>query len=202
MENKNRRRHGGRHDNLFEKLRGWRLAVSIDGEAIARGAVIALLLVFFSLLQTTLFTTFSPFGVVPDLILPLVIAVAMTERHKWGGVFGVIAAFVIESIGGSRLTILPLLYMPAGDFVGILRANNFRDTFATRALFTVVSSFVRAIFSLIIIFSTLGGVTLPSALMTAVIPEFFANIIFAIIPHAAAKLALSPFNKSRDDRIG
>ena len=96
-------------DSLTEKVRGWRLGLSLDGESLAKGGVCALLLIFFALLQTTLFTRFKPFGAVPDLILPLVAAIGMTEKEKWGAVFGVIAAFVIESLGGSTVTLLPIL---------------------------------------------------------------------------------------------
>ncbi len=189
------------NENIFERFRGWRLSMTIDAESVVKGIVIALLLVFFALLETTLFTRFRPFGAVPDLILPLVVAVAMSEREKWGAVFGLIAAFVIESLGGSSLTILPLLYMPTGYIIGILSVHYFRDSAATRALYTGVTSLFRSIFTLISIFATMGGVTLISALREAVLPELASNVIFAFLPHVIAALCLHPFHKSRDDRV-
>ena len=73
----------------------------IDTDVLWRVLISAGLLIFFALLQTTIFARFRPFGAVPDLMLPLVIAIGMTEREKWGAVFGVAAAFVIESLGGA-----------------------------------------------------------------------------------------------------
>ncbi|MBE6542321.1 MAG: hypothetical protein E7672_07735 [Ruminococcaceae bacterium] len=190
-----------KNENIFEKFRGWRLNMSIDSEALIKGIVIGILLVFFSLLETTLFTRFKPFGAVPDLILPLVIAVAMSEREKWGAIFGVVAAFVIESLGGSSLTLLPILYMPVGYIVGILNVHYFRDSFATRALYTVVTSAARSIFTLIALFATTDGVRFVTAIVYVMLPEILCNIIFAAIPHLFAIAALAPFHKSRDARV-
>lgn len=189
-----------RGESFFQRFHGWRLSLTIDGESIAKAAIIAALLVFFSLLETTLFTTFHPFGVTPDLILPLVVAAAVFEREKWGAVFGVIAAFVIESLGGSTLTILPILYMPVGYVIGILSVHYFRDCFATRALYTAVTSLLRAVFTMITIFTTYGGVTLITALKVSVLPELLCNIVFAVLPHAAVSLCLGPFHKAREER--
>ncbi len=186
--------------SLLERLRGWRLGISIDVETVAKGVVCALLIVFFALLQTTMFTRFRPFGVVPDLMLPLVIAIAMTEHERWGAICGIIAAFVIESLGGESLTLLPLLYMPCGYLCGILTVHYFRDALPVRALYTVVSSVLRGVFTCIIALSTLGGLSIVTLFSKAVIPEFFANVIFAALPHLAAKLCLRPFHKTREER--
>ena len=188
-------------ESLTDRFREWRLALNMDGEAIAKGTVCALLIVVFSLIQTTLFTRFRPFGAVPDLILPLVIAIAMTERERWGAVVGLIAAFVIESLGGSRLTLLPLLYMPSGYVCGLLTIYYFRDSAAVRALYTGVSSAVRAVFTFITLAMTVSDISLATAVICVVLPEFAANLLFAVIPHAAAYFALRPFNKSRDAKV-
>ena len=186
---------------LRDEFRGWRLRFSIDGEAILKGFVCAFLIIFFSLIQTTLFTKFKPFGAIPDLILPLVVAISMTEREKWGAVCGICGAFIIESIGAQTMTLLPVLYMLSGYVCGALTVFYFRDSIAVRALFTVSTCVFRAAFSLIVILTTVGNVTLPEAFSAAVIPEFFANIIFSILPHAAAKLCLKPFHRSRAERV-
>ena len=186
--------------SFLERVRGWRLAISIDAETVMKAVVCAALIVFFSLLQTTLFTKFRPLGVVPDLMLPLVIAISMTEHEKWGAICGVCAAFVIESLGGGALTLLPLLYMPCGYLCGILTVHYFRDSVAVRAMYTVSSSVLRGVFTAIIALSTLGGVSIVTLFTDALIPEFFANIIFAALPHVITKFCLRPFNKTREER--
>lgn len=196
----NRNSQTDHRDSLSEKVRGWRLGLNLDGESIAKGLVCGLLLIFFSLLQTTLFTTFRPFGAVPDLILPLVTAIAMTEKEKWGAVFGVIAAFVIESLGGSTVTILALLYMPVGYFCGLITTYYFRDAFLVRLLYTLVTSAVRCVFTLASLAFTLNQFNLITCLTDAVLPELLAGLTFAFLPHLAAKLALRPFHLTREER--
>ena len=173
----------------------------IDTDVLWRVLISAGLLIFFALLQTTIFARFRPFGAVPDLMLPLVIAIGMTEREKWGAVFGVAAAFVIESLGGAPLSLLALLYMPAGYLAGILTIEMFRDSFAVRALFTVVGCAVHMLFTLATMALTVEGFTFLRGLTEAVLPEFLASVVFAALPHLLAKAALRVFHKPREERV-
>ena len=187
------------NESLRERLHGWRLGVSLDGESIVKGLICAFLLIIFSLTQTTLFTRFRPFGAVPDLILPLTVAVAMVLREKWGAVFGLISAFIIESLGGSSFTILPILYMLTGYIVGICSIYYFRDSVAVRIIYTLFTSAARAAFTLITLFATVGDLDLLYAFTAVLIPEFAANTVFAFLPHIAAKLILRPISyKSKE----
>lgn len=173
--------------SLKETLGGWRLKASIEIEPIIRALVCLVLISFFALLQTTLFARFRPFGAVPDLMLPLVVAIAMIAREKWGAVCGILAAFVIESLGGATVTILALLYMPVGYICGLLTVYYFRDGLAVRALYTVVTALAKALFDLVILATSMPSVSLPGAFRYVLIPEFFATIVFAFLPHLAVK---------------
>ena len=173
----------------------------IDLDVALRLLVSAGLLLFFALLQTTIFARFRPFGAVPDLMLPLVIAIGITEREKWGAVFGIVAAFVIESLGGAPVSLLALLYMPAGYLSGILTIENFRDSFAVRVLFTVVGCAVHMGFTLATIALTVEGFSVPLAMKTAVLPELLSSLVFAALPHLAAKAALRTFHKPREEKV-
>ena len=173
----------------------------IDTDILWRVLVSAGLLIFFALLQTTIFARFRPFGAVPDLMLPLVIAVGMTEREKWGAVFGVAAAFVIESLGGAPVSLLALLYMPAGYLSGILTIEMFRDSFAVRLLFTAVGCALHMLFTLATLALTVEGFTFLRGLTGAVLPEFLSSMVFAALPNLLAKAALRVFHKPREERV-
>ena len=191
------------HDkkNPMDVIRDKLFAFSFNGVAILKALVCGILLIFFALFQTTLFARFRPFGVVPDLILPLVCAIGMTEHEKWGAIFGIVAAFVIESLGGSTVTLLPLLYMPAGYLCGILTTYYLRDSITVRAIYVAGSAFLRSLFTLFTLLATVGGITLGTAFSKVVLPELLANILFGLIPHYTAKLCLRPFNKTRAEKI-
>lgn len=173
----------------------------IDTDILWRVLVSAGLLIFFALLQTTIFARFRPFGAVPDLMLPLVIAIGMTEREKWGAVFGIAAAFVIESLGGAPVSLLALLYMPAGYLSGILTIEMFRDSFAVRLLFTAVGCALHMLFTLATLALTVEGFTFLRGLTGAVLPEFLSSMVFAALPHLLAKAALRVFHKPREERV-
>ena len=173
----------------------------IDTDILWRVLISAGLLIFFALLQTTVFARFRPFGAVPDLMLPLVIAIGMTEREKWGAVFGIAAAFVIESLGGAPVALLALLYMPAGYLAGILTIEMFRDSFAVRLLFTAVGCAVHMLFTLAALALTVDGLPILRGLTEAVLPEFLASMVFAALPHLLAKAALRVFHKPREERV-
>lgn len=195
MQNHNR----NPEESLLEKLHGWRLGLSPNGESIMKGLVCAFLLIIFSLTQTTLFTRIRPFGAVPDLILPLTVAAAMSFREKWGAVFGLVSAFVIESLGGSSFTILPILYMLTGYTVGLFSVYYFRDSVAVRIIYTLASSAARSVFTLITICATVAEIDLVYLLSNILIPEFLANLCFAFLPHIAAILFFKPFTHSRKE---
>ena len=77
-------------------------------------------------LQTTFFTRFRIFNSVPDLILPMVVAVAISENEKWASIFGLVAGIIIDALSGSALVLLPLLYVLVGYIAGLLCIHFFR----------------------------------------------------------------------------
>ena len=185
---------------LLGKFNSWRLSFSIDGQAIAKGVIVAVFIVFFSITQTTLLSRLRPFGAVPDLLLPLVVAVAMAEREKWGAVVGLISAFVIDALGGVTVMLLPLLYVPAGIFVGLLTTYRFRDSIPVAILFTAVTSVLRFFVSFLLALFTVHGVTPLQALLDFALPGLYANLIFAVFPHLFVRLSMRPFHKTRAER--
>ncbi len=85
---------------------------SIEGVDVARFFICAALLVLFASFQVTLFSKFRPFGAVPDLMIAFTVAIAFSEGERFGGIAGLVGAFVIESLSGTGVALLPLLYMP------------------------------------------------------------------------------------------
>ena len=188
--------------SIREKFNGWRLGISIDSQDIIKILVIAVLTVFFTILQTTLFTRFRPFGVVPDLILPFVMATAVIEKEKWGGITALIAAYVIDAAGGTTVTLLPLLYVPAAIALGLLTTHRLRDSFSVAALYTVITSILRGGITFAIVMLTVHKITVAEALTDRVIPEIIANICVAAFPQIITRLCLRPFHKTRAERTG
>ena len=186
-------------ESFKDRFNGWRLGFSVDVGEIFKVIVTALLLVFFVILQTTFFTRFRPFGAVPDLMLPFVIAIASLE--KYGAIVALIAAYVIDAAGGSSIMLLPLLYVPAAYAVGILITHWFEDSFAVAALFTVISSVLRGVITFIIAAVSIEGITPWQIFCDMVFPELGANILMAAFPQLLTRLCIKRFRKTRNERL-
>ena len=187
---------------LREKFNGWRLGITLDAEDLIKVGVITVLIIVFTLLQTTLFTRFRPFGAIPDLMLPFIIALSVLEKEKWGSIVALIAAYVIDAAGGTTLTLLPLLYVPTAFLVGLLTTHRLRDSLSVNIVYTILTSLVRVGITFIIVMFTVNKITVADAFYDRVIPEFFANIVIAPFPQILTRLCLRPFHKTRAERTG
>lgn len=173
-----------------------------EGDTLLKGAVCGLMILFFALLQTTVFSRFRPFGAVPDLMLPLVVAISMTEGEKWGSVCGIAAAFLVESLGSTGATLLPLLYAAVGYFCPILTTLYFTDSPPVRILYTVLSGIGRALMTLLYLALHVTDFAFLPLIGSVILPEYAATICLSILAHLAVRFCLHPFHRSREERTG
>ncbi len=186
---------------IIDRLYMTWMGITIDIDTVIKSLIIAGMILLFAILQTTVFSRFSPFGATPDLMLGLVIAVGTTEGERWGGATGLAAAFLIEALGTSGITLLPLLYVPVGYTVGVLCTEYLRDSALIRIIYTLGAGILRAIFTAIyanIAFDKIDAGLLFTAIL---IPEYFSTALMSFIPHVTEWFALKAFHKSREDRI-
>jgi len=190
----------------WHRLGSWRKLFHIptfrlEPEKFLKAAVCGALVILFSLLQTTIFARFRPFGAIPDLMLPLVIAIAMREGERWGAVWGLIAAFVIESLGAGGVSLLPLLYGAAGYFCPIITELHLSDTIPVRLIYTAVSGVGRALITLIYLAIYVHDFHLVELVSGVIAPEYASTFVMAFLPHLAVRLCLRPFHKTRAERV-
>lgn len=193
---------GGFLSVIRDRFNSWRLGLSVDPDSLVKGIVIGVLIAVLTLLQTTLFARYRPFGAIPDLLLPFVIAVAALERERWGAVVALIAAYVIDAAGGTEIMLLPLLYVPSAYAVGILTTHRFRDSFPVIVMYTVITSVLRGVVTFIIATVSVHGIAPAETLTTIVLPELGANLLLAAFPQILTRLCLRPFHKTRAQRTG
>lgn len=173
----------------------------IEEDTLLKGLLCAFLILFLALLQTTAFARFRLFGAIPDLMLPLVVAIAMREGERWGAVCGLAAAVVIQSLGASGPALLPLLYVPAGYFCPIITRLYLTDSAAVRLIYTAVCGVGRAIVTLFCLALTVDSFSLPQLLSGVIVPEYASTFVMSVPVHLAVRLLFRPFHKPRSERV-
>ncbi len=191
-----------RSSSLRERFNGWRLGFSVDKELLLKIIITAVVLVFLVVVQTTVFTVVRPFGCVPDLMLPFVVAVATLEKEKFGAVTALFAAYIIEAAGGTEITLLPLLYVPVAYAVGIMSTHSFRDSFPVAVMYTGAAVLLRGVITFAVALITVHSISVTNALADIVLPELLVNMIFAPFPQLFIRLCMLPFRPKREEKIG
>ena len=153
------------------------------------------------LAQTTFCRRFTFFGAVPDLMLPFVIAVATAEGERWGGVFGLAAAFVSEALGGTGLTILPIIYMPVGYVCGLLGRYYLTGSMAVRAMYSLCSLVPRALATWIYVCRVYDNFDGAYVLLHTILPEAAITFICSLPMHLIIWAIMRPFHKTREQRV-
>ncbi len=177
------------------------MGITVDLDTIIKSLIIGGMILLFAILQTTVFSRFAPFGATPDLMLALVIAIGTTEGERWGGATGLAAAFLIEAMGGTGITLLPLLYMPVGYTVGVLCTEYLRDSIVIRLIYTFGAGILRAVITAVYVNISFDKVDAGLLFSSILIPEYFSTALMAFLPHVTEWFALKAFHKSREDRI-
>ena len=172
---------------------------SVNGADVARAFIAAAIIIVLAPLQVTVFSRFRPFGAVPDLMLCFTVAIAFSEGERFGGICGLVSAFVIESLSGVGIALLPLLYMPVGFFGGIIAKNMLGDTFYSRAAMMAAAAAGRAVISVIYCMTQMN-ITFGQTFSSVVIPEFFSTLIISPVVFVIVWLCYRYFHKTRAEK--
>ena len=173
----------------------------LEEDAIWKCVLCCVLVALLALLQTTLFARFRPFGAIPDLMLPFVVAFSMREGERWGAAAGLAAAFVIEALGSSGITLLPLLYVPVGYLCPIVTRLYLRDSIPVRLIYTAASGVGRAVFTLLYLAIHLPDFSSGALFGGVVLPEYASTFLLAMPVHLLVWLLFRPFHKPRSERV-
>lgn len=186
---------------INDRLQSLRMNITLNSEDIIKGVICAVHIMLWAMVQTTFFAHFPLFGTVPDLMLSLTAAIALMEGEKWGGVCGLIAAFVIQALGnsGTGPELLALLYMPAGYVIGILSRYYFSNSLPVKAMYIAACGLGRAAVSAVTAAVMLDA-PLKRILADIVVPEFFSTAAMAPIIYFVVWLTLKHFHKTREQR--
>ena len=140
---------------------------------ISHTVCISLLLILLSVLQVTVFARHSLFGATPDLVLCAVLCVGFFLGRHAGAITGIGAGVLIEALGGSGITLLPVAYLLVGYVAGYYARVLAAKQFASYLVFLVFSLLLRE------------GITLTYICLHYSSFHLIHVFIFTLLPEAA-----------------
>lgn len=184
---------------IEDRLDGISIAIPFTADQFLRGLICAVLIIFFAMLQSTFFSRFKPFGAIPDLMFALTVAIAFSEGEKWGGVCGIAAAVIIDSLTNVGISLLPILYMMAGVMCGYLVRDFFSNTALPRVAVITLFTFGRSVVTLICAV-TVTDAPISSIIIDMIIPEYFSTVLMSAPVYLVVWLCFFRFHKTRAER--
>ena len=134
-------------------------------------------------------------GIVPDLVLCAVVAVAMAEDERVAGICGVAAGFFIDAVGAVGISISPLLYGICGYLTGVLVRFFLRRNFPSYLIYVACAAAARSVVTLMTVYMSQSAVPLYSAFADIVIPEFLLTVLCSPVLYLIIALPLARKNK-------
>ena len=174
--------------------------IVLERETLIKAGICAALMILFTLLQTTIFSSLRPFGAVPDMMLSAVIAIAVSEGEKWGAVCGLISSLLISSVGTTGFSVIPLVYMLTGYISGLLSRYYLRQNAVIRLLYQLCAGFLRAAATLMMLHAHMAHFTFTEVLTGTLLPEYFSTLAVSPLVQAAVWISLKAFHRTRAER--
>ena len=149
--------------------------------AIRYTVCVGLLLVAVAVLQVSLFSRYRLFEAVPDLMICTVLCLSFFCGRYMGAVTGIAAGFLIEAIGSTGITVLPLCYLLCGYLVGHYARVVIPRRYTVYLIYLGCILAVRAAITFFYACLTYQNVNLPLILLQSVLPEAAVTAIAGAI---------------------
>ncbi len=129
--------------------------------------------------QCSFFSGLSFLRVIPDIVVGGVAAVALLDTQKTAIVCGIAAGAMIDALGGAGLSLSPLAFMAIAIICSEI-SKKMLPKFLAWVLILIPAVASNALFTLIGITFTYGGVALSSVIGNILIPEAILTFILSL----------------------
>ncbi len=139
--------------------------------------VISLLLLLLSVIQLSFFGRFRIFGAIPDLVIAAVLCIGFFTGPYTGAVSGIGAGFLIDALGTSGISVMPLCYLPVGYLIGYFARKDMQRGFLQYLIYLAITLAYRAVITMLYAWIVVGSQSFASLLVGAVLPELFGTAL-------------------------
>lgn len=103
--------------------------------------------------QTALAPDISPWGLIPDIILLIVVAYSLLKGPIYGMLLGIIGGFATDLIGGGLIGVHALSKMVIGLLCGVLEKTIFKDSLLVPAIAAGVVTLLHDLIAFLVMIS-------------------------------------------------
>lgn len=101
-----------------------------------------LTIIIFTSLQVTLCRKIAIYGIIPNIVLPLIVAVSVVDSPLTGAVIGLIFGIFSDSLSSGITVIYSLTYMYLAIISGNITNNYLRKNLGTAMMFTFLGTVI------------------------------------------------------------
>ena len=154
-------------------------------------------LLLFSVLQVSFFARFPFFGATPDLIICTVLCISYFCGRYAGGITGLAGGFLIEAIGASGITLLPVIYFLFGYVVGYYSRAVIQKRYSSYLFYLGIALAIRATVTVLYAALTYRNLSLPTLLIHTLLPEAAGTAIAGAILYVPMRLLCRLLKRKR-----
>ena len=142
-----------------------------------------------SVLQTSFFSQLSFLSVVPNLALGGVAAVALLDEERCAVVCGIAAGFLADAIGGSGISLSPLVFMAVAIICSEL-SKKMLPHFLSWLVVMLCAALLGTLATMLNIWASFDGVSIVSVFKSLLLPEFLATYFISLPVFFLVKLCV------------
>ena len=167
--------------------------IKINKKFVLKGAVYALIYIFFIVLETNIFNGLKIFGAKPNLVISLCIAASVLENERYGASLGFVLGFITDSAFGSPFLMSGIYYFFAAYIGGICAKLYFNKSVLTMIILTAPVLGLRAVINLFFLAGTWQDFEIIKGLSEYILPEYIYSFalappVYIFIRQTAAKI--------------
>lgn len=159
-----------------EKRAGGARLREMTKKLIIESIAIGIFLLLCGVLQVSFFKVL---GASPALVLSLVCAAGFLCGERTGAVCGIVGGFILDMLGSSPVMLLPVAYMLAGYFCGVLIRIYLKRNLLSFMIFSAVVGLLQSALTLGYLAFYTGSLDITQVTVKVLLPEYAAFLLCA-----------------------
>lgn len=172
---------------------------------LRRILIIALIIYFCYILQTSVFARYPLAGVTPNILICVVSTYGFMKGRRYGILTGFFTGLLLDIYSGVIFGLYALVYMYIGLLNGLFKKQFFGDDLRLPMILIGTSDFIYGVFSYLVLFTLRSQNNFSFYFMNVIMPEVVYTLVVSIFVYYAILHInnwIEKFEKKGSDRIG